>query len=942
MGSTIVDWTDDEFDTVLIGRDKELEVLKDAVGEVEGGEGRCILISGEAGVGKTSLSQETGRYAEDTEGFELTYGRCQDSKTPFLPWIEIMGELGLKHLISREPIKLEYASIIDRTGMMLASIKTKESGLDDDILNSMVSVVRSFLEDSLNQMGMGAESKEHTMLQQGEYSIVLESGDLVTGMAITKGQVGSALVGELSSMVKNIHNKESEKLKAWQGNLQDVEYLQEYLNPLLRHRRGDNARIMDERMMLFDTVAQAIKERAQISPMVIIVDDLQWSDSSTKELFHYISRNTQDAPVMVLGIYRFEEVDESLKDMLEKMSRENLFSDIRLDRLSKKDISRMILRKYEHAPEQFTDAVFSKTDGNPFFVEEILRTLESEGRIDPFDKDCFDKLDLNSIAKISKTVDDVIARRLRVLEKEDYKVLEWMSVIGNSIDYNLLFKILKAKFKASKVDQDEIRRIMEEDPENAPAKIAELMEKPKEMDAQRMSEIVRTLSDAKLIKENGSFKFDNVLIKEAVYRNIPDRARQEMHNFVGECLEEIHSEEIPDVVEILSYQFVKARNINKALKYSMIAGDKAAWMSAPNEAMKHFENILSFRKELGTGNLVMVLDRVLQLSESVFWPKSIDYGEELINLADEIEDDTILSRAHRVVGWVRAEKNSENFVGLDYLEHALKYSKDNNTETLKNLRVKADILRRASKFDEAEELYEEIYLDSQDMEDEVEEAQIKLGLGAVCFHKGELGKSVDHFSDAIDILERIRRFDVLSRALNNMGVAYMKLDFYDEAIEAFTRSIDSGGKVGNEMGVLYSVSNICDVYAQRYMKYKRQVDLDNCFSYAERTSQLAMKLEHNKLLAVADGLFGMALGLKGEMEQSQERFEMALKNLKSIKEMDTYGNVLNDRAQLYHFHKLEDARIEDLKEARKVFKELGEDTRVEEIENELLALDVEI
>jgi predicted ATPase len=935
-----VSWLQDGEEEGLIGRDRELEYMRERIDQTAEGGGQCILIKGEAGIGKTSLAKECAKYAENEVGFNILYGRCQDSKTPFLAWMEALKTIGLEHLIYQEPVKVEYASIIDNNGLHLAHVKTMETDLDDDLLNSMVTVVKDFLEDSFDKLGMGSKKKKHTLMEQGDYSILLVGGRHVGGMTISKGKTSDAIVEDLKAIIMDVNDVEEDTLKDWNGDLEMVSHLSTYIERLVKEKGGvrDPSRIVDERYLLFDNVSEELRYSAKDIPIMLILDDLQWSDSSTRELFHYVSRNTKDSPLLMLGIFRTEEVGEGLKDMLEKMSREGLRDDLELGRLSREHIKEMIHRRYEFALDSFVNAIFRKTEGNPYFVEEILRTLESEGNIDPANPRSLEDLDLDAIESISRNVDDVISRRLRMLPPDLYSALEWMSVTGNNVEYKLLYEVFKGKIEPKPLTQDEIQKMIDDDPKNAAQKISDAMDRPKVFTDSLMSDMLRDLSEAKLIREEETYKFDNALIQNTVYSRIPKDAKVTMHGYVGKIMERLYHSQLEGVIEKLAHHFIEARDAFKAFQYSLRAGEKASRMYSPDEALKHYTKIMKFRDEIPTIGRINILDKIMELSESVAWAKAIDYGEELIGLQDQVDDPLIMSRAYRVTGYLRTEKNSEVDLGLEYLERALELGEGAPEQNLRNLRVHGDILRHGGKYDKAFLVYQQAKAEADELGDELETAQVKVGMGALFFFKGDIGSAIDYFRDAISIFEKNKRFDVLSKAYNNLGVAYIHTKDHDMAIRAFEKSVEAGKKTNHEFAIAYSLSNLSDAYAQRFLEEGNDEDVKKCLDNADETRRVAERIGHKKLIAVSNGLHGLGYGLRGDMEKSEAHFTKALRSLKATKEADNYANMLVDRARVYKYNNDENTCLDDLKKARKMFHKMGQSAKVDELTKEIREL----
>jgi len=150
--------------------------------------------------------------------------------------------------------------------------------------------------------------------------------------------------------------------------------------------------------------------------------------------------------------------------------------------------------------------------------------------------------------------------------------------------------------------------------------------------------------------------------------------------------------------------------------------------------------------------------------------------------------------------------------------------------------------------------------------------------------------------------------------------------------------VEASKKTSHEFAMAYSLSNLADVYAQRFLVDGAEGDIKKCIQHAEETRRIAGKIEHKKLKAVADGLYGLAMGLNGDMKRCEENFEKALTVLKESKEADNYANMLVDRAKVYKYNNDENHALDDLKKARKMFHKLGQELKVEELTKEIREL----
>ncbi|MEW5759502.1 MAG: AAA family ATPase, partial [Candidatus Thermoplasmatota archaeon] len=210
-------------------------------------------------------------------------------------------------------------------------------------------------------------------------------------------------------------------------------------------RRLDPSELVREKDKMFENVTTLLLSMAKDEPIILFIDDLHWADNATIHLLYYIIRNTQQSRILIICCYRPEEIvaiegkQHPLIDMLQRMSREITIKTIELGRLSYEETTEMvssILRRKE-LPAGFSKLLYDETDGNPYYIEEVLKTLVDEGIINLRDPNWHEKLDIAQI-KIPSTVKDVISRRIEKLSEDSVKVLGHASVIGQEFTFDVL------------------------------------------------------------------------------------------------------------------------------------------------------------------------------------------------------------------------------------------------------------------------------------------------------------------------------------------------------------------------------------------------------------------------------------------------------------------------------------------------------------------------
>jgi predicted ATPase len=259
-----------------------------------------------------------------------------------------------------------------------------------------------------------------------------------------------------------------------------------------------------EQNRLFEAVSQFVTNISREAPLLVVLDDLQWTDPSSLLLLHYLARGIQREHLLLLGDYRDTDVDErhSLTPVLTELNRERLLQSVQLKRMSFNDISEMIkqILEQDDVPREFCELVYEKTRGNPFFAEEVIKSMKEEEVIHREG----DKWKIKEISKIEfpKTVKNVIKARISRLDEECQNILTLASFVGNDFTF-------EAICGATGVEED---------------KLLELLEK-----------MLKTgLIKEKLIRGEDVYSFADIIVRDVVHEEVSLlRHKKLQHSRIG-------------------------------------------------------------------------------------------------------------------------------------------------------------------------------------------------------------------------------------------------------------------------------------------------------------------------------------------------------------------------------------------------------------------------
>jgi pentatricopeptide repeat protein len=314
-----------------------------------------------------------------------------------------------------------------------------------------------------------------------------------------------------------------------------------------------------ERDRLFEAVSQFITNISREAPLLVVLDDLQWTDQSSLLLLHYIARGIQKEPLLLLGEYRDTDIDKEhpLFPIRTELNRERLLRSIHLKRMSMQDIEEMIeqLLGQEGVPRDFCELVYEKTRGNPFFTEEVIKALMEEEAI--YREGGGWRIKELSRIEFPETVKSVIENRISRLDEGCRNVLTMASFIGRDFSFEALRKV-------TNIEEDKLLEIMEE--------------------------MLNTgLIEEELIRGKEVYSFADIMVRDVVHEEVSLLRHRRLHSTIGSALEGLYSDKADEHLGELAYHFLEGGNEDKALEYFLKAGERAEKVYAHGEATSYFQ-----------------------------------------------------------------------------------------------------------------------------------------------------------------------------------------------------------------------------------------------------------------------------------------------------------------------------------------------------------------
>ncbi len=459
----------------FVGREGELEKLNEFLRQAVDGTGRVVFITGEPGIGKTSLSDEFLRRArQQSRGLMVSRGRCIEqygTGEAYLPFLDALGAL-----------------------------------LDGPSKDRLGAIMRSHAPTWCTQLPAAFSS---------------------TGT---------------------------------------VDRLQQ-----------DTIGATKERMIR--EMGDALGLFANSSPVVLLLEDLHWADSSSIELLRHLCNRISTQRVLLVGTFRPEDVERSnhpLKSYRAEMKMHRLCEEIPLDSLSREHIVDYLNATFSpnDFPSNLADHLHAKTEGHPLFTTNLLQYLSERGDIVKANEHWTLVRQVSEIQlEVPESVRSMIGKKVDQLNEEDRRTLQYASVEGAEFLSTVVAELLG-------IDQVDLEE-----------RLARL---------EKTHRLVMTRDEEEL--PDGSlatrYRFAHALYQNVLYGDLVNKRRVMLHKQAGEQLEKHYGRRAPQLATQLALHFERGREFPKAIEYLIHAGDNAVKFYGNGEAADHYTHALELVEKL--------------------------------------------------------------------------------------------------------------------------------------------------------------------------------------------------------------------------------------------------------------------------------------------------------------------------------------------------------
>lgn len=362
-----------------------------------------------------------------------------------------------------------------------------------------------------------------------------------------------------------------------------------WLDVLSRLEQRQARPAVPQQRQLFEQYSRVLELLAAHHPLLLVLDDLQWTDTASAGLLFHLGRRLSGSRVLIVGAYRPSEVPLALsqEDGLEERHPlapivhefKRRYGDIEIDlsnsapETGRTFVGALLDQEPNRLNQSFREALFQRTQGHPLFTVELLREMAARRDLVRDESGRWSEGAAADWEALPSRVEAVIDRRIGRLPLHVQEALRIASVEGETFTAEVVARV-------QKVDEQQLVR-----------QLGSVVD--------RQHRLVRSLGSERLGQQLLShYRFGHILFQNYLYQSLDATERVYLHAAVGRALEEIYAEQAEQVAIQLAHHFQMTGLTAKAIAYLYQAATRAARLSAHKEAIVHLSKGLSLLESI--------------------------------------------------------------------------------------------------------------------------------------------------------------------------------------------------------------------------------------------------------------------------------------------------------------------------------------------------------
>lgn len=591
----------------------------------------------------------------------------------------------------------------------------------------------------------------------------------------------------------------------------------------------------DRKSALESLLEDCLKSAAAETPLLIVLEDLHWIDALSHDLLETLVRVSENLSICFVLAYRPPDLLRLQTQRVESMPH---FSKVVLKDLSAADSEQLIRAKLAQLfpersgrlPKALADELILKSQGNPFFIEELLNYLHDRG-LNPFDVQSLGELELPA------SLQTLILSRIDQLTEPLKVTLKVASVIGRVFPFSWLYGYYPNLGEENVV-------------KNHLAELSKLDLTPLDT------------PDPEL-----AYLFKHIVTQEVAYESLSFTTRAQLHELLARYLEASYPDDLP--VEALSYHYSRSTNIAKKREYLHKSGDAALAAYSNVAALEYYRQALELAPEpeetvdlhLNAGSIYHLIGERNQARDHYHQALQIATQHQLTRKIMECE--IKLGNA-----WIL---HADYLQAMDWLDKALAHAEQiDDRPGICDALLEIGITQwRLSNADRSAEYLQRSIEIAHELNDKKKEAYALTVMGQLKAQVGNHEEAHAIYEAALKLAREINDKRRIAGLLNNHANAYYLEGNYDMAEKLMQGSLEAAREIGDKRGLALSLNNIGNII------YLRN-DFTTAQTYYEQALKLGRESEDKYIKAVALSSMGITLFRQGKLSEADLYYQESL------------------------------------------------------------------
>ena len=591
----------------------------------------------------------------------------------------------------------------------------------------------------------------------------------------------------------------------------------------------------DRKTGLESLLEDCLRSAARETPLLIVLEDLHWIDALSHDLLETLSRLSESLAICFILAYRPPELPRLEIPRVEKLP---CFTRIELRDLTPSDAAQLVRAKLAQLfpertgtlPRALANELTLKSQGNPFFIEELLNYLHDRG-LNPYDDNALEELELPA------SLQTLILSRIDQLTEPLKVTLKVASIIGRVFPFSWLYGYYPSLGKESAV-KDHLAELSKLDltPLDTP--------------------------DPEL-----AYIFKHIVTQEVAYESLSYTTRAQLHELLGLYLEDKYPEDLP--IEALAYHYSRSNNLSKKREYLQKAGDVARAAYGNTTALEYYRQALEASPSQEEAiDLHIHSGAVLQLIGKR--TEARDHFQKALQIATENQITPKIIECEIKMGnaWML---HSDHLQALGWLERAHKHAiESNDLAGICDALCEMGISHwRLANLDTSTQYLQQSLELARQLDDKRKQALALTVLGQLKAEVGRYAESREIYESGLSLAREINDTRRMAGILNNYANAHYYEGNYEAARKLLEESLTVVREIGDKRGEALSRNNLGNIY---YLEN----DFETALGYYQEALQLGHESDDKYIRSVALSCLGITFFRQGKLMEANVCYQESL------------------------------------------------------------------